>query len=93
MASVRVVIAGEEYTLRTNADESYTLECAALVNERMAGFRAGSRLDRGKAAIMAALSLSDDILQQKARLAQLEEKLLDDAEALATRLDEVLEAI
>ena len=33
--SVRVTIAGEQYTLRTDADEAYTRRCAALVDERM----------------------------------------------------------
>ena len=36
--AVRVEIAGEEYTIRSDADEEYTRRCAALVDERMRRF-------------------------------------------------------
>jgi len=90
-ASVKVEIAGEEYTLRTNADESYTLRCAALVNDRMEEIRTASGLDRTKTAIMAALSLSDDILQEQARLEELRSQIAGTAERLADRLDAALQ--
>ncbi|MDH3222569.1 MAG: cell division protein ZapA [Gemmatimonadota bacterium] len=89
-ASVKVEIAGEEYTLRTNANESYTLRCAALVNERMEEIRAASGLDRTKTAIMAALSLSDDILQERARLEEFRSQVAGTAERLADQLDQAL---
>jgi cell division protein ZapA (FtsZ GTPase activity inhibitor) len=89
-ASVKVEIAGEEYTLRTNADESYTLRCAALVNDRMEEIRGASGLDRTKTAIMAALSLSDDILQERARLEELRSQMAGVTERLADRLDRAL---
>ena len=83
-------IAGEEYTLRTNADEGYTLRCAALVNDRMEEIRGASGLDRTKGAILAALSLSDDILQQRAEAEKLRRSVDTEADALAQRLAEVL---
>ena len=85
-ASVKVEIAGEEYTLRTNADEAYTRRCAALVNDRIEEIRAGTGLDRTKAAIMAALSLSDDVLQQRAQVEGLKGTVDTRADALAERL-------
>lgn len=86
-ASVKVEIAGEEYTLRTNADESYTLRCAALVNDRMEEIQGASGLDRTKTAIMAALSLSDDVLQERARMEEMRSQVAGATERLADRLD------
>ncbi|NNM32330.1 MAG: cell division protein ZapA [Gemmatimonadetes bacterium] len=89
-ASVKVEIAGEEYTLRTNADESYTIRCAALVNDRMEEIHGASGLDRTKTAIMAALSLSDDVLQERARLEEMRSQVAGATERLADRLDQAL---
>lgn len=91
-ASIKVEIAGEEYALRTNANEAYTRECAALVHDRMEEIRAGTGLDRQKAAILAALSLSDDVLQQRARVEGVKETVDEQVEMLADRLAEVLDA-
>jgi len=82
--TVRVRIAGEEYTIRTDADEAYTRRCAALVDERMktmGGDATGAALRR--AAIMAALSIADDFFQYQANV---EER----ARALTERLEEGL---
>ena len=81
--TVRVEIAGEKYTLRTDADEAYTRRCATLVDQRMRAIGGESRLNAKKTAIMAALSLSDDLLQQ-------EERFRDRALALAGRLRKAL---
>ena len=80
---IRVVIAGEEYTLRTDADEAYTRRCAALVDERMRAVGGEVPPHATKTAIMAALSLSDELFQQQARVR-------DRARALAGRLDDAL---
>ena len=81
--TVRVKIAGEEYTLRTDADEAYTRRCAAFVDERMRAIGGESGLGAKKTAIMAALSLSDDLLQQQ-------ERFRNQAQKLAGRLQEAL---
>ncbi len=81
--TVRVEIAGEKYTLRTDADEAYTRRCAAFVDERMRAIGGQSGLGAKKTAIMAALSLSDDLLQQR-------ERFRDQAEELAGRLRDAL---
>ena len=81
--AVEVEIAGEKYTLRTDADEEYTRRCAALVDERMR-LIGGHGLDRKNAAIMTALSLSDELFRQEARIR-------DRAGALAGRIQQALE--
>lgn len=81
--TVRVEIAGEKYTLRTDADEAYTRRCAEFVDERMRAIGGESGLGAKKTAIMTALSLSDDLLE-------LRERFRNQAEELAGRLQEAL---
>ncbi len=77
--AVRVTIAGEEYVLRTGADEAHTKKCAAIVDERMRQAGAEGGLERDKVAVMAALLLADDLLQGQSEAAD-----------LAARLDEAI---
>lgn len=61
-----VEIAGEEYTIRTEASEDYTLECARLVNQTLEEIRSrGSLVEVHKAAILAALALADQLLRAR----------------------------
>ena len=65
-ASVTVRIAGEEHTIRSNAEPEYTRRCAELVDERIREIRAKSGLIEGhKAAILAALSIADELFQSE----------------------------
>lgn len=83
ITTVSVEIAGNRYTLRTDADEAYTRRCAAMVDERMRQIGGTANMDSGRTAIMAALALSDELLQQQ-------EKFRDQARALAGRIEEAL---
>jgi cell division protein ZapA len=63
-ASVTVRIAGEEHTIRANAEPAYTRKCAELVDERIREIRSKSGLiESHKAAILAALSIADEYFQ------------------------------
>lgn len=63
-SSVTVRIAGEEHTIRANAEPAYTRRCAELVDERIQQIRSKSRLiESHKAAILAALSIADEYFQ------------------------------
>lgn len=73
--AVRVTIAGEEYVLRTGADEAHTKRCAAMVDERMRQTGAEGGLERHKAAVMAALLLADDLLRGESAAADMAARL------------------
>lgn len=69
--SVTVRIAGEEHTIRANAEPAYTRKCARLVDERIQEIRSKSGLIEGhKAAILAALSIADEYFQAVDELAR-----------------------
>ena len=78
--SIRVEIAGEWYTLRADADEEYTRRCAALVDERMSAVSEQTGVTAKNAAILAALSLSDELLRQQSQVN-------DRLRALAARIE------
>lgn len=86
--TVTVEIAGEDYTIRTEADPEYALECAELVDRTIADIlRHGALVEAHKAVILAALSLADQLLQtrqdvdaERARLSRQVVKLAADLE-------------
>ncbi len=83
VTTVRVEIAGSKYTLRTDANEAYTRRCAAMVDERMRQIGGQAHMDARKTAIMAALSLADDLLHQQ-------DKFREQTQALTGRIEEAL---
>lgn len=69
MHSVTVRIAGEEHVIRANAEPEYTRSCAQLVDERIQEIRRAAGLIEGhKAAILAALSITDEFFQAREEL-------------------------
>lgn len=89
--AVTVRIAGEEHAIRSSAPADYTRRCARLVDERITEIRRRSTLVEGhRAAILAALSITDEFYQVRDELRRLREELTERAETLTGRLDEVL---
>ena len=90
-----VEIAGEEYTIRSEASEDYTLECARLVNQTVSEVRSrASLVEVHKAAILAAMALADQLLQARrahdelrAEIARTSARLLADIEERAPAHD------
>lgn len=88
-SAVTVRIAGEEHTIRANAEPEYTRSCARYVDERIAEIRSKSALiETHKAAILAALSISDELLQARDELERLRREVTSRATDLVRRLEE-----
>lgn len=86
--SVTVRIAGEEHTIRASAEPSYTRKCAEHVDERIHQIRMQAGLIEGhKAAILAALSIADELFQAQEKV----ESMHDDLGARAVKLSELIE--
>ena len=86
-ASVTVRIAGEEHTIRSSAEAEYTKRCARYVDERIHDIKKQVGLLEGhKAAILAALSITDEFFQAKE---DLEQSGVD----LASKVDDLAEAL
>ncbi len=89
--SVTVRIAGEEHIIRSNAKPEYTLKCAELVSTRVEDIRGrAGMLETHKAAILAALSLADELFQAKEHGGQAELGLAARAKTLTDRIERAL---
>jgi cell division protein ZapA len=92
--SVTVRIAGEEHTIRANAEPAYTRRCAKHVDERIHQIRMQAGLIEGhKAAILAALSIADECFRAQDELERLRRQVDDRAEALSTRIRGALSGV
>lgn len=90
-ASVTVRIAGEEHTIRANAEPAYTKKCAKLVDERIQEIRSKSALIEGhKAAILAALSIADEYFQAVAEAERVSKEAASRAANVTARLEAAL---
>ena len=86
-SSVTVRIAGEEHTIRANTEPEYTKKCAKLVDGRISEIRAKAGLMEGhKAAILAALSIADEMFQAQEELDQVRLEVASRATNLVRRI-------
>ena len=91
-SSVTVRIAGEEHTIRANAEPDYTRSCARYVDDRINDIRGkGALIETHKAAILAALSISDELFQARQELDRMRREIAARATHLARRLEVELE--
>ena len=85
--SVTVRIAGEEHVIRASAAPEYTKACAKLVDDRIMEIRSkAGLLEAHKAAILAALSISDELFQAREELGRLRQQVNSRTSALTDRL-------
>lgn len=86
--SVTVRIAGDEHTIRANAEPDYTRSCARYVDERVTEIRGkGSVNETHKAAILAALSITDELFQAREELERMRREVVSRTTNLARRLE------
>lgn len=92
-ATVRVTIFGEEYAIRTDAPEEYTLECARYVDDAVQQAHVhGQVAEPHRAAVLAALQITDELLQSRRALAERSDELLNRLTALRERVETVINA-
>lgn len=86
--SVTVRILGEEHTIRAAAEPAYTKTCARMVDERIQEIRSkAGLLENHRLAILAALSLADELLQARDELGKLERDVTTHADELLSRIE------
>ncbi|MGD2122025.1 MAG: cell division protein ZapA [Gemmatimonadota bacterium] len=88
---VTVRIGGEDHTIRANVEPEYTRRCARWVDDRITEIRSQLGLiESHKAAILAALSITDELFQARAQLEESKEWAAKRAESLSFRLEGAL---
>lgn len=89
--SVTVRIAGEEHTIRSSAEPDYTTRCAEYVDRRIHEIKSQIGLVEGhKLAILAALSITDELFQAQDANDQSGALLAERVNALAARLEDTV---
>lgn len=74
--STRVRIVGEEYTIRSDAPPDHTRAVAAHVDAAIRQVLENPAItDPGKAAILAAMSITDDLFSERGREAAVAERM------------------
>jgi len=88
---VTVRIGGEEHIIRANVEPEYTRKCAEWVDERIGEIKTQLGLiESHKAAILAALSITDEMFEARGQVEELRDSSTRTAEALVTRLEEAM---
>lgn len=88
---VTVRIGGEDHTIRANVEPEYTKKCAEWVDDRITEIRSQLGLiESHKAAILAALSITDEMFQAREQLEDYQNSSDRMAESLVMRLEEAL---
>ena len=62
---ITVNICGEDYTLVAEESTAYMEQVASLVDKKMTEIIAGAKVGRGDAAVLAAVSLADELLKSE----------------------------
>jgi cell division protein ZapA len=89
--SVTVRIAGEDYTLRSEAPPEYTRKCAAFLDDRIREIRDhAGRAEGHRSIILAALAITDRYFSARFELDQLRQELAARAAQLAHQVEERL---
>ncbi len=89
--SVTVRIAGEEHTIRSSAEPEYTERCAAYLDGRFRQIKKQvGVMEPHKVAILAALSITDELFQAQDTQELSGSQMADRVNALAARLEDAV---
>jgi len=88
---VKIQIAGQSYNIMTDLDEAYVQQLAAYVDARMQAITGmTSTVDTQKAAVLAALSIADELHSSRKEKGVREELLKEQAERCLTLVERAL---
>lgn len=89
---VRVEIFGEEYTIRSETEEEHTRACARHVDRAIREAHLQSHVSEPhKAAILAAMEITDELLRTRAERDELREGVEERLRTLREEVESVLE--
>jgi cell division protein ZapA len=91
--SIAVTIAGQHYTIKSDADASYVQSLAEVVNERIREVQRGAKSAPLQAvAVLAALQLADEVQRERDRRADLRKRVREKARAIRAHLSREVKA-
>ena len=85
--SVEIQVAQQKLTLRTEGDPSHVINCAELVNRKLAEVLPFGHPVSQQVLILAAMNLADDLLRQQESAKNFKAQVAEKSAAVLTRLD------
>jgi cell division protein ZapA len=89
--TVTVEIGGERHVLRSDASVEYTQSVAAHVDEKIQALGLGNTLEPHRAAILAALTITDELFRTREELAALRAEIVRRSSRVAYLLERAAE--
>jgi cell division protein ZapA len=89
--TVTVEIGGERHVLRSDASPEYTQSVAAHVDATIRALGAGNMLDPYKVAVLAALTITDELFRTRGELSALREEIIRRSSRVAYLLERAAE--
>jgi cell division protein ZapA len=91
--SVAVRIAGQRYTIKSDAEETYVQSLAELVDDKIRRVQRASKTAPPEAvAVLAALQIADDLVRERAGRAELRRRVREKSRAIREFLDREVKA-
>lgn len=91
--SVAVTIAGQRYTIKSDADESYVQSLANVVDARVREVkRAAKAASADAVAVLAAMQLADELQRERDRRARLRHHVRETSRHIRAMLDREVKA-
>ncbi len=91
--SVAVTIAGQRYTIKSDADEAYVHSLAGVVNDKIKEVQKGAKTAPLQAvAVLAALQLADELERERVRRSDLRKRVREKSRAIRAFLDRELKS-
>ncbi len=90
--SVTVEIAGERHVLRSDASVEYTESVAEHVDSTIRSISLGNNLEPHRAAILAALTITDELFRLRAEMTALREEIVRRSSRVAYTLERAVTA-
>ncbi len=89
---ITVSIAGQEYTMVAEEDETYVQRCAAMVDSQVREVMGGARLGLSDAAVLAAMNIADQFYREQDASENLRRQIKDGLDENAKLKMELSEA-
>lgn len=90
--TVTVEIAGERHVLRSDASAEYTQSVAAHVDATLRTITLGNSLESHRAAILAALTITDELFRTREELSLLRQEIVRRSARVAYQLERAAES-
>jgi len=91
--SITVAVAGQRYTIKSDADASYVQALASMVDARIRDVQRGAKSQSLQAvAVLAALQLADELERERLRRIELRRRVKERARAITAFLDREVKA-